>query len=390
MADEPATNASSVSQRNDGNPEDTFNYQVPEIGSELIGTEIAEQSCLAPPTEAPTVSCEAKAKIENIESSTSSEPGPYAQTSQHLRHDLRSHNVLERVVDDPQGHPRVCSHVTSPHEERDLERGELPMPLPVSHSQSVDQVQYGSQTEPQGTRAPTAPGLILLPTLILFQNWLRGPLPTEHDQSLINSLRSIAGNEGEETYRRYALGYGHRKRHGYFVQKAFERITMASSSQDVWWLTGAFAIFLQHLASRWVHGGCRKHFQTRFCEKTAIYLLQNVGDPSSRWLNDTLKESLGLNPQFFNEHLVLVYDGNMVGPKAQGDALRQLYPRAWHVWAVLSDNQVLLFNSLRTFPAIDNAALVCISFQRTDTDSCEFARSQSEATVANQQQSLYF
>jgi hypothetical protein len=160
-------------------------------------------------------------------------------------------------------------------------------------------------------------------------------------------------------------------------------ITTVSSSKDVWWLTRASAIFLQHLASRWVHAGHRKHFQTMFCMNTAVYLLQNIGNPSDRWLDDTLKKRLGLDPQFFNEHLAFVYDGNLGGPKVQGDDQRQRSPRAWHVWAFPSDGQLLRFCPSTTFSATDSAALMCISFQRTDTDSCKLARSQSEATIAN-------
>jgi hypothetical protein len=93
----------------------------------------------------------------------------------------------------------------------------------------------------------------------------------------------------------------------------------------------------------------------------AVYLLQNVGDPSDRWINDTLVKSLGLDPQFFDEYLGLVYDGSLVNPKARGNAGRQLCPRARHVWAVLSDEQVMRFNSLETLPATDSAAPVFVS-----------------------------
>lgn len=363
MTDEPAAIACSIPQTTDENPEVATSQQV----SELVD---------------PAIGCEAKAKIEGIESSTARISTPHTQTSQHFRHDSTSYDVLGRTADDSQEHPSVCSHVTNPHEDRDLERGEPYIPPSMLASHAADPV-----TDQPRTERPIAPGRFVLASREIFEKELKGSVPTVCDPSLIDGLRYLAGDNGDQIYRRYALGCGQRKQHGWFVEEVFNKITTASSRQDVWWLTGYFAVFLQHVISRWVHGGHRKHFQTMFCMDTAVYLLQNIGDPSDRWINDTLKNSLGLDPLFFDEHLALVYDGTLLNPRAGGCARHILCPRAWHVLAVLSDEQVMHFSSLETFPATDSVALVCVSFQRTDTDSCKSGRSQSEAIIANHRKS---
>lgn len=387
MADGPAASACSMPQTTDGNDENTSNHQVPELGSELIEAGITGQSRLESQTVDPASSCEAKAKIKGIESPTSGESTPDAQASQHLSHDPRSYGVLRPIPDDSQEHPGGCAHVTNPYEERDLERGEPCMPPPNLSSEAAHPIQDQSQPDNQEIISTGVTDYILSLLEPYANDFGRSLFWTEHDQSLIDSLRSIAGQSGEEIYRRYALGYGTHRRHGWFVNEAFDKITTASSSKDMWWLTGYLAVFIQHLVSRWVHGGHRKYFQTMFCMDTAVYLLQNIGDPSDRWINDTLGKSLGLDPQFFDEHLALVYDGSLVSPRALGDAPRQLCPRAWHVWAVSSDEQVMRFSSLETFAASDKAVPVCVSFQRTDTDSCKSKTIQPEAAIANQRQS---
>jgi hypothetical protein len=361
MTDEPAASPCSIHQTTDENLQDATGQQIPEVELESIRTEIAEQCRPAPPFVDPAIRCEAKAEIEGIESSATRESTPHAQSSQHFRHDSTLYDVLERTADDSQRHPNVCSHVTNPLEDRDLERGD-PFVPPSVLSESQPEHQESFPSAANGSMRYWAP--VLGREIKLLKDLLM----TERDQLLIDSLRSIAGDSGEEIYRRHALGYGHRKRYGWFVEATFNKISADSSNQDVWWLNAFYAIFWQHLISRWIHGGHRKHFETRFCMETAVYLLQNIGDPSDRWINDTLKKSLGLDPQFFHEHLALVYDGGLI---TRGEARPQLCPRAWHIWAVLSDEQVMTFSSLETFPATDSAALECASFQRTDTDSCK-------------------
>ena len=206
----------------------------------------------------------------------------------------------------------------------------------------------------------------------IFKSVATGALPTEGEQSFIDNLRSIAGDNGEEIYRKYAMGYGCRKRYGWFVEAILNKIATASSTQHEGWFVRGSAVLWQHIISRWVHSGPRKCFQTSFCGKTAVYLLQNIGDPTERWLDDTLGKSLGMSARFFDEHLALVYDGSQLRPGADGDTHQQVLPRAWHIWATFSDQQILRFNSLTTVPASSSAAPMHISFQRTDTDSCKW------------------
>jgi hypothetical protein len=70
---------------------------------------------------------------------------------------------------------------------------------------------------------------------------------------------------------------GNRKRRGWGLDETLNKITMASSKQDVWWLTGLFAVTLQRLISRWAHGGHRKHFQTHILHGSSCI------SPAKRW-----------------------------------------------------------------------------------------------------------
>lgn len=276
------------------------------------------------------------------------------------------------VIDESHELQAITSNEASSHQERDLERAEPIVPSSIVSSGTGDQTWNRPRTE-------LCEGRDLVPkeynySSRLIRRTVSGKPLAEQYQSLIDCLRSIAGPNGEEIYRKYAMRYGRRKRYDWFVEAIFNKIATAPSTQHERWFVGSFAILLQHLISRWVHSGHRKCFQTSFCDKTAVYLLQNIGDPSDRWLNDTFRKSLGMNPRFLDEHLALVYDGSRLGSRVDGDTHQQVCLRTWHIWATFSDRQILRFNSLTTLPPSSEAALMYISFQRTDTDSCKLEK----------------
>jgi hypothetical protein len=186
MADEHAASARSMPQTTNSNFENTSNHQVPELEPASIEAEVTGQLHLDSHTVDPASRCKGKAKFEGIESSTSSESTPDAQTSQHLPHDPGSHDALRPTTDNSQERSSGCSHVANPHEERDLERGEPRMPPPDDYDM------------PPVIAAMLA-RRVFLPTLLKYNEFRLGASsPTEHEQSLIDSLRSIAGNNGED------------------------------------------------------------------------------------------------------------------------------------------------------------------------------------------------
>lgn len=357
MATEPAASARSLPQRSG---ESSINGQIPNLEVGVAATGSGEQAHLAPPAVTFEDEYEAGPRATSISSFV--DPTRQAQSLQEARH-------VPGVVDRSHEPPATNLNEASSYQERDLERAE-----PIVSSSIVSSGTWGQTRTPPRTE-PFEAGDPILTAYNQSFGLLGAILNTEplaaQYRSLIDSLRSIAGANGEEIYRKYAMGFGRRKRYGWFVEATLNKIAMLSSNQHKGWFVGGSAILLQHLISRWVHSGHRKCFQTSFCDKTAVYLLQNIGDPSDRWLGDTLRKNLGMNPRFLDEHLALVYDGSRFGSRVDGDANQQVCPRTWHIWATFSDQRILRFNSLTALPPSSDVALIYISFQRTDTDSCK-------------------
>ena len=190
------------------------------------------------------------------------------------------------------------------------------------------------------------------------------------EPSLVQSLKSTLG---ESKYRQYAMGCGRTTHHSFLLKKAVGNIAIWSSSEETWWPLRYVARILQHLVSRWVHSGFRKHFETfhpRLHDGTAVHLLQNIGNPSDYWISETLKEQLGLDTVFLSEYLALIYDG--IWPmRVPGSPELLRCGSAWHVRATLSDQPMLQFCSWSATEPLEKARLACISFQQTSQGSCE-------------------
>jgi hypothetical protein len=367
-ADEPTRSAFSILQTSGGSLDDTITDQIPDLETEVAATESREKPHLTTPSLGLMTNYKDQSMVKRTGSSPSCES---LSCTPHLPHDARPCDVVGQAADKPYKASRVSSDLASIPGERDLKKGELSMPRAVVSTEPVNQAQNRPQAEVPGagSSSSTRQNHSALGRL---ESILEGSVPAPQSQSLIDSFRSIVEHNGEESYRKYAMGYNRRKRYGWFAEAAFNRIATASSNKHQWWLSGSLAVLFQHLISRWVYSGHRKCFRIRFYNVTAVYLLQNVGDPSDRWLNDTLKGGLGLCTWFLDEHIALVYDGNSASPSVGGLAQRQLCPHAWHIWATLSDQQTLNFSSCATTPPTNDAAQALISFQRTATDSCEF------------------
>lgn len=171
MADKHAASACSMPQTTNRNFENTPNHQVPELKPASIEADDTEQIRLESHTIDPASRCKGKAKIEGIESSTSSESTPDAQTSQHLPHDPRSHDALRPTINNSQERSSGCLHVTNPHEERDLERGEPRMRPPDDEDNPP-------------VSAATQARRDFLPSLLKWYQIRCGvSSPTEHEQS---------------------------------------------------------------------------------------------------------------------------------------------------------------------------------------------------------------
>lgn len=190
------------------------------------------------------------------------------------------------------------------------------------------------------------------------------------NSNLVHVLKSALG---EKKYREYKMGFGDAVHHNFLVKLAIEKIAIFSSSRQTWWLLKYITTILQHLVSRWVHSGYRKHFQTfhpGLHDGTAVHLMQNVGDPSDRWISKTLKKSLGLDPIFLAEHLAIVYDGSWARLNSNSSKTLRC-TSAWHVRAVLSDQPMLQFGPWSTSAPSERAKLATVSFQQTDKGSCK-------------------
>jgi len=363
MASEPAAGASLMVQGSQDGLKNNIEDQTHALEAEIAATGSGEQAHFPGPAVLPEGSQETEPRTTGMSSFIAS-----IRQSQALQE--ASH--VPRIVEESHEHPNFTSNEALSYQQRDLERAEPIVPCLVVSSGAPDQTQNRSRTELSEGRDSMSTGYNrLLRTIRRLIRATSGTSQDEQNELLIDCLRSIAGANGEEIYRKYAMGYGRRRCYGWFVEAIFDKIVTAASTQHNGWFVGGSAILLQHLISRWVHTCHRKYFQTMFCDKTAVYLLQNIGDPSDRWLHDTLRKNLGMNPQFLDEHLALVYDGSRHRPTAGGNTYQQFCPRAWHIWATFSDQQMLQFNSLSTPPPSTSAALMYISFQRTDTDSCK-------------------
>lgn len=347
MTIEPAASASSIPRRSDDRPENNTNDQIPNADVAIAATGSGAQAHPAAPAVTPEGHREAELRAEGI--STFMESVRHTQSLQEAHHGPRDVGELHELSTFTSGN-------ANSHQERDLERAETP---------SIDFPETMEKARKRRTRKVSKRFSQFLAAVVT------GIPPIEDNQSLIDNLRSIVGDNGEEIYRKYAMGYGRRKRYGWFVEAAFNKIATASSTHHNRWFVGDSAVLLQHIISRWTHSGHRKCFQTSFCDKTAVYLLQNIGDPSDRWLDDTLWKSLGMSPRFLDEHLALVYDGSPLRSSGDVDTHQQVCPHTWHIWATSSGQQILPFNFSTTLPPSSSAALMYLSFQRTDTDSCK-------------------
>lgn len=332
MTIEPATSASSIPQRSDDRLEDSIKDQIPNADVVITVTGSGGQAHLAAPAVFPEGNPEAGPGAAGIPPSESIRQ---AQSLQEARH-------VPRVVDESHERPDGTSDEANSHQERDLERAGPTLPSSSVSSGAFSRIRQWLKT-PERREYVTA-GYARLKRL--YRLMRSGKSLAEQNQSLINCLRSRAGVNGEETYRRYAMGFGRRKRYRRLVEATLNKIATASSNQRNGWFVEGSAILSQHLISRWAHSGFRKYFQTTFCNTTAVYLLQNLGDSSDRWLDDTLRSDLGLSPRFLDEHLALVYDGSRAGPTDDDDTQTQLVSGIWHICAVLSDQQILQFQSL--------------------------------------------
>lgn len=195
---------------------------------------------------------------------------------------------------------------------------------------------------------------------------------TRPSDDLVHFLKSALS---DRKYRECAMGYGDTVHNSFLVKRIIGKIATWSSNRLTWRPLRYLATVLQHLVSRWVHSGYRKHFETlhpHLYDGTAVHLLQNIGGPSSRWIDEILKQSLGLDPLFLLEHIVLTCDGSRAGLVSSSTNSKRLQcTSAWHVRAILSDQPMLQFCSWSATEPLEKARLACISFQQTSQGSCE-------------------
>lgn len=164
--------------------------------------------------------------------------------------------------------------------------------------------------------------------------------------------------------------------HSNSVHRSFliiSSIATQSSSRETWRPVRHLATVSQHMVSRWVHSGYRKHFEKfhpHLYDGTAVHLLQNIGNPSDRWVDETLRKNLGLDPVFLLEHLALICDGTWPKPSLSSSKRSQC-TSACHVRAVLSDQPMLQFGPWSTSAPLEMAGVAIISFQQTKQGSCE-------------------
>lgn len=243
-------------------------------------------------------------------------------------------------------------------------------PDPTSITQDDRDLEKGEPSAPLSFRAPLTAGQVL---------------EEGHVETTEKTVSEVAGQNnglvqflisklGERRYREYAMGCGNVVHRSFLVKKITGNISTWSSSRQAWKPLRYLATILQHLVSRWVFSGYRKHFETfhpHLHDGTAVHLLQNVGNPSDRWINKTLIGCLGLDPVFLLEHLALIYDGTPVGlTLGSSSSRRARCTSAWHVRAAISDQPMLQFSPLSAIVSLESARIATISFQQTSHGSC--------------------
>lgn len=206
-------------QESDDRLESNINDQTPDLEVEITATGSGEQTQPTAPVVIPGCDYEAEPKATGISSFI--ESIRRAQSSQETHHDPRDVGESHELS-------AVVPGEANFHQERDLERAEPIMPSSIVSSRTGGQTWKWPGAELfEGTDS-------MSPGYNRFFRHIRviatGKSLSEQTQPLIDCLRSIAGANGEEIYRKYAMGYGRRKHYRWLVEAIFNKIVTASST----------------------------------------------------------------------------------------------------------------------------------------------------------------
>lgn len=278
-------------------------------------------------------------------------PQRHSGDSQYPRGGLNSSSTNENDDEHPRQHNELLRPTPNPQSNRDLEKGE------PSALVSLGSPASGSRDPEEGHVERTKPTV--------------SEVPGQY-HGLVQFLRLELG---ERKYREYVMGCGDAVHRSFLVRNFTDKIATWSSSRETWRPVRSLATIVQHVVSRWVHSGYRKRFETlhpHLYDGTAVHLLQNIGNPSDHWIDETLRGSLGLDPVFLLEHLALIRDGTLARllPSSSSSQCSQC-TSAWHVQAVLSDQPMLQFGPWSTTTPLEMAGVAIISFQQTKQGSCK-------------------